>query len=108
MFTVLSKYRVSKIEHVTQATTVEYFPTLAPPPPLDPHVPRNSADDVTHAEHCAGVERYNRECAGLLLHKPDGEVHLCFTPQNQVPADENLRDIFVMNEAGSTVAKYVL
>lgn len=108
MFTVLTKYRVSHIEYVTQASTVEYFPQLYPEPPLDPSVPHSVAATEEYARRCAGMEQYNRECAGLLLHKPDGSQLLCFTPQTQVPPDENLRDVFVMNEAGATVAKYTL
>ena len=108
MLTVLTRYRKTHIEYVTQAETVEYFPMLQPDQPPDIKILATPSGDGNYSQHCMETAKYNLESAGLLLHRQSGPMLLNFTPQNSVPADENLRDVFVMNEGGATVAKYTL
>ncbi len=83
MFSVLIRYRETRREALISAESVEFIPLTDKDeePPYDK--------------------------AGLLVNhgvETKGGFHLGVTPMG----DENWRDVFVMNEAGQTVARYTL
>ena len=80
MFSVLIRYKKSRREVLIPARTVEFIP---------------EGEKMPNAPFEAGL---------LINHTENGGHHLGFTPEG----DEDWRDVFVMNAAGQTVARYTL
>ncbi len=83
MFSVLIRYKETRREVLISAKTVEFIPPGTV------------------------VENKGIDQPGLLInHGVDAErgCHLSMTPEG----DPNWRDIFVMNDQGQTVARYIL
>ena len=82
MFTVMIRYKESRREVLISARSVEFVPVGK-----------------------EGEQPYDK--AGLLINhavEAEGGFHLDMTAKD----DDNLRDVFVMNSNGKTVAKYTL
>lgn len=75
MLTLLVRYKKSRREVISSATSVEFIP--------------EGSEDIDK---------------GLLIVNNEESVHLSFTHAD----DENYRDVFVMNDKGQTVARYLL
>lgn len=79
MLTMKIKYQESNIEVVELVEKVEYIP---------PH-----------------SRKEDHPAPGLLVEYGNGRAsHLCLTPLG----DTDYRDVFIMNDKGSTVARYTL